>query len=59
MLCFNLSQNGEVEADGGLKGTFDAEFLKAPYDAKGVLLPFVLTLPEKEKTGEPESPLAL
>ncbi|KAJ7341744.1 hypothetical protein JRQ81_006595 [Phrynocephalus forsythii] len=59
MLCFNLSPNGEVEADGGLKGTFDAEFLKAPYDAKGVLLPFVLTLPEKEKTGEPESPLTL
>uniref|UniRef100_A0A8D2IZ11 Kelch repeat and BTB domain containing 11 n=1 Tax=Varanus komodoensis TaxID=61221 RepID=A0A8D2IZ11_VARKO len=59
MLCFNLSQNGEVEADGGLKGTFDTELLKAPYDTKGILLPFVLILPEKEKIGEPESPLVL
>ncbi|KAL8172796.1 UNVERIFIED_CONTAM: hypothetical protein K2H54_020933 [Gekko kuhli] len=59
MLCFNLAQNGEVEADGGLKGTFDTELLKAPFDAKGVLLPFVLTLPEREKTLEPESPLTL
>ncbi|XP_066478788.1 kelch repeat and BTB domain-containing protein 11 [Tiliqua scincoides] len=59
VLCFNLSQNGEVEADGGLKGTFDTELLKAPFDTKGVLLPFVLTLPEKEKIGESESPLTL
>ncbi|XP_048353575.1 kelch repeat and BTB domain-containing protein 11 isoform X1 [Sphaerodactylus townsendi] len=59
MLCFNLSQNGEVEADGGLKGSFDTEPLKAPFDVKGVLLPFVLTLPEREKTVEPESLLAL
>ncbi|XP_060090894.1 kelch repeat and BTB domain-containing protein 11 isoform X2 [Heteronotia binoei] len=59
MLCFNLSQSGEVEADGGLKGTFDPELFKAPFDVKGVLLPFVLTLPEREKTLEPESPLAL
>ncbi|XP_054850215.1 kelch repeat and BTB domain-containing protein 11 [Eublepharis macularius] len=59
MLCFNLSQNGEVEADGGLKGTFDTELLKAPFDTKGVLLPFVLTLPEREKAVESESPLAL
>lgn len=59
VLCFNLSQNGEVEADGGLKGTFDTELLKTPFDTKGVLLPFVLILPEKEKTGEPESPLTL
>lgn len=59
VLCFNLSQNGEVEADGGLKGTFDTELLKAPFDTKGVLLPFVLTLPEKEKVGESESPLTL
>ncbi|XP_061478882.1 kelch repeat and BTB domain-containing protein 11 [Rhineura floridana] len=59
MLCFSLSQNGEVEADGGLKGTFDTEQLKAPFDTKGVLLPFVLILPEKEKSGEPESPLTL
>ncbi|XP_028578220.2 kelch repeat and BTB domain-containing protein 11 isoform X2 [Podarcis muralis] len=59
MLCFALSQNGEVEADGGLKGSFEPELLKAPFDTKGVLLPFVLTLPEKEKTGEPESPLTL
>lgn len=59
MLRFDLSQNGEVEADGGLKGTFDTELFKAPFDAKGVLLPFVLTLPEREQTLEPESPLAL
>uniref|UniRef100_A0A8D0BKY1 Kelch repeat and BTB domain containing 11 n=1 Tax=Salvator merianae TaxID=96440 RepID=A0A8D0BKY1_SALMN len=59
MLCFNLSQSGEVEADGGLKGTIDPELLKAPFDTKGVLLPFVLTLPEKEKLAEPESPLTL
>ncbi|XP_063169922.1 kelch repeat and BTB domain-containing protein 11 isoform X3 [Candoia aspera] len=59
MLSFNLSQNGEVEADGGLKGTFDTELLKAPFDTKGLLLPFVLILPEKEKIGEPESPLTL
>ncbi|XP_060644507.2 kelch repeat and BTB domain-containing protein 11 [Anolis sagrei] len=59
MLRFSLSQNGEVEVDGGLKGSFDAELHKAPSDTKGVLLPFVLILPEKEKTGEPESPLTL
>ncbi|XP_032070900.1 kelch repeat and BTB domain-containing protein 11 [Thamnophis elegans] len=59
MLSFNLAQNGEVEADGGLKGTFDTELLKSPFDAKGLLLPFVLILPEKEKIGEPESPLSL
>ncbi|XP_013930288.1 PREDICTED: kelch repeat and BTB domain-containing protein 11-like [Thamnophis sirtalis] len=59
MLSFNLAQNGEVEADGGLKGTFDTELLKTPFDAKGLLLPFVLILPEKEKIGEPESPLSL
>nr|XP_008116982.1 PREDICTED: kelch repeat and BTB domain-containing protein 11 [Anolis carolinensis] len=59
MLRFSLSQNGEVEADGGLKGSFDAELYKAPSDTKGVLLPFVLILPEKEKMGEPESPLTL
>ncbi|KFO69785.1 Kelch repeat and BTB domain-containing protein 11, partial [Cuculus canorus] len=46
-LRFSLAQDGEVEADGGLKGTFDGELLKAPLDAKGVLLPFVLTLPER------------
>ncbi|EMP36777.1 Kelch repeat and BTB domain-containing protein 11 [Chelonia mydas] len=57
-LRFNLAQDGEVEADGGLPGSFDAELLKAPFEAKGVLLPFVLTLPEKpDKAGEPESPL--
>uniref|UniRef100_A0A8C8SCL0 Kelch repeat and BTB domain containing 11 n=1 Tax=Pelusios castaneus TaxID=367368 RepID=A0A8C8SCL0_9SAUR len=59
-LRFNLVQDGEVEADGGLPGSFDAELLKAPFEAKGILLPFVLTLPEKsDKTGELESPLAL
>ncbi|KAG8124193.1 hypothetical protein E2320_019739 [Naja naja] len=59
MLSFNLAQNGEVEVGGGLKGTFDTELLKTPFDAKGLLLPFVLILPEKEKIGEPESPLSL
>ncbi|XP_070588994.1 kelch repeat and BTB domain-containing protein 11 [Erythrolamprus reginae] len=59
MLSFNLAKNGEVEVDGGLKGTFDTELLKTPFDAKGFLLPFVLILPEKEKIGEPESPLSL
>uniref|UniRef100_A0A8B9Q815 Kelch repeat and BTB domain containing 11 n=1 Tax=Apteryx owenii TaxID=8824 RepID=A0A8B9Q815_APTOW len=59
-LRFSLAQDGEVEADGGLKGTFDGELLKAPLDAKGVLLPFVLTLPEKsDKAGDQEGPLPL
>ncbi|XP_074847293.1 kelch repeat and BTB domain-containing protein 11 [Carettochelys insculpta] len=59
-LRFNLAQDGEVEADGGLPGSFDEELLKAPFEVKGVLLPFVLTLPEKlDKAGEPESPLEL
>ncbi|NXG36365.1 KBTBB protein, partial [Dromaius novaehollandiae] len=59
-LRFCLAQDGEVEADGGLKGTFDGELLKAPLDAKGVLLPFVLTLPEKpDKAGDQEGPLLL
>ncbi|NXH15648.1 KBTBB protein, partial [Bucco capensis] len=54
-LRFSLAQDGEVEADGGLKGTFDRELLKAPLDAKGVLLPFVLTLPERlDKAGDQE-----
>ncbi|NXP93847.1 KBTBB protein, partial [Passerina amoena] len=59
-LRFSLAQDGEVEADGGLKGTFDGELLKAPLDAKGVLLPFVLTLPERlDKTGDQEGSLPL
>ncbi|NXD84497.1 KBTBB protein, partial [Halcyon senegalensis] len=59
-LRFSLAQDGEVEADGGLKGTFDRELLKAPLDAKGVLLPFVLTLPERlDKAGDQEGPLPL
>ncbi|NXA39029.1 KBTBB protein, partial [Eudromia elegans] len=59
-LRFSLAQDGEVEADGGLKGTFDGELLKAPLDAKGVLLPFVLTLPEKpDKAGDQEGSLTL
>ncbi|NWS27547.1 KBTBB protein, partial [Polioptila caerulea] len=58
-LRFSLAQD-EVEADGGLKGTFDKELLKAPLDAKGVLLPFVLTLPERlDKTGDQEGSLQL
>ncbi|XP_042302767.1 kelch repeat and BTB domain-containing protein 11 [Sceloporus undulatus] len=59
VLRFHLAQDGQLEADGSLKGTFDPELLKAPLDAKGLLLPFVLTLPEKEKMAEPESPLTL
>ncbi|NWX51525.1 KBTBB protein, partial [Steatornis caripensis] len=59
-LRFSLAQDGEVEADGGLKGTFDGELLKAPLDAKGVLLPFVLTLPERlDKVGDQEGSLPL
>ncbi|NWI16714.1 KBTBB protein, partial [Crypturellus soui] len=59
-LRFSLAQDGEVEADGGLKGAFDGELLKAPLDAKGVLLPFVLTLPEKlDKAGDQEGSLTL
>ncbi|NXY88889.1 KBTBB protein, partial [Alcedo cyanopectus] len=59
-LRFSLAQDGEVEADGGLKGTFDGELLKAPLDAKGVLLPFVLTLPERlDKAGDQEGSLPL
>lgn len=59
-LRFSLAQDGEVEADGGLKGTFDGELLKAPLDVKGVLLPFVLTLPERlDKTGDQEGSLPL
>ncbi|NXR00902.1 KBTBB protein, partial [Sagittarius serpentarius] len=59
-LRFSLAQDGEVEADGGLKGTFDGELLKAPLDAKGVLLPFVLTLPERlDKAGDQEGSLLL
>ncbi|NWR86110.1 KBTBB protein, partial [Furnarius figulus] len=59
-LRFSLAQDGEVEADGGLKGTFDGELLKAPLDVKGVLLPFVLSLPERlDKAGDQEGSLPL
>lgn len=59
-LRFSLAQDGEVEADGGLKGTFDTELLKPPLDVKGVLLPFVLTLPERmDKAGDQEGSLSL
>ncbi|NWU93922.1 KBTBB protein, partial [Upupa epops] len=59
-LRFSLAQDGEVEADGGLKGAFDKEMLKAPLDAKGVLRPFVLTLPERlDKAGDQEGSLTL
>ncbi|NWR63209.1 KBTBB protein, partial [Bucorvus abyssinicus] len=59
-LRFSLAQDGEVEADGGIKGTFDGELLKAPLDAKGVLLPFVLNLPERlDKAGDQEGSLLL
>ncbi|NXX50221.1 KBTBB protein, partial [Tricholaema leucomelas] len=59
-LRFSLAQDGEVEADGGLKGAFDTELLKPPLDVKGVLLPFVLTLPERmDKAGDQEGSLPL
>lgn len=59
-LRFSLAQDGEVEADGGIKGTFDRELLKAPLDTKGVLLPFVLNLPERlDKAGDQEGSLLL
>ncbi|NWX07653.1 KBTBB protein, partial [Caloenas nicobarica] len=59
-LRFSLAQDGEVEADGGLKGTFDRELLKAPLDVRGLLLPFVLTLPERlDKAGDQEGSFSL
>ncbi|NWQ78705.1 KBTBB protein, partial [Columbina picui] len=59
-LRFSLAQDGEVEADGGLKGTFDRELLKAPLDVRGLLLPFVLTLPERlDKAGDQEAAFPL
>ncbi|OPJ73488.1 kelch repeat and BTB domain-containing protein 11 [Patagioenas fasciata] len=59
-LRFSLAQDGEVEADGGLKGTFDRELLKAPLDVRGLLLPFVLTLPERlDKAGDQEGSFPL
>ncbi|KAM9201424.1 kelch repeat and BTB domain-containing protein 11 [Dugong dugon] len=50
---FALSQDGEPGEDGDQRGTFEPEVLKAPFDARGVLFPFVLTLPEKPDKGEP------
>ncbi|NXW91267.1 KBTBB protein, partial [Alopecoenas beccarii] len=59
-LRFSLAQDGEVEADGGLKGTFDRELLKAPLDVRGLLLPFVLTLPERlDRAGDQEGSFPL
>ncbi|XP_006882966.1 PREDICTED: kelch repeat and BTB domain-containing protein 11 [Elephantulus edwardii] len=49
---FVLSQDREAGEDGGQKGNFEPELLKAPFDARGVLFPFVLTLPEKPDKGE-------
>ncbi|XP_037668753.1 kelch repeat and BTB domain-containing protein 11 [Choloepus didactylus] len=44
---FVFSQESEPGEDGGQRGCFEPELLKAPFDARGVLFPFVLTLPEK------------
>ncbi|XP_049759144.1 kelch repeat and BTB domain-containing protein 11 [Elephas maximus indicus] len=49
---FALSQDGEPGEDGGQRGNFEPELLQAPFDARGVLFPFVLTLPEKQEKGE-------
>uniref|UniRef100_G3T8M2 Kelch repeat and BTB domain containing 11 n=1 Tax=Loxodonta africana TaxID=9785 RepID=G3T8M2_LOXAF len=49
---FALSQDGEPGEDGGQRGNFEPELLQAPFDARGVLFPFVLTLPEKPEKGE-------
>ncbi|KAM6220309.1 kelch repeat and BTB domain-containing protein 11 [Rhynchocyon petersi] len=49
---FVLSQDREPGEDGGQRGDFEPELLKAPFDARGVLFPFVLTLPEKPDKGE-------
>ncbi|XP_075412538.1 kelch repeat and BTB domain-containing protein 11 [Tenrec ecaudatus] len=49
---FVLSQDVEPGEDGGLRGNFEPELLKAPFDARGVLFPFVLTLPDKPDKGE-------
>ncbi|XP_020828660.1 kelch repeat and BTB domain-containing protein 11 [Phascolarctos cinereus] len=50
---FSLSEEGEPGEDGGQRGVFEQEHLKAPFDARGVLFPFVLTLPERSEKGEP------
>ncbi|XP_072490469.1 kelch repeat and BTB domain-containing protein 11 [Notamacropus eugenii] len=50
---FSLSEEGEPGEDGGQKGVFERERLQAPFDARGVLFPFVLTLPERSDKGEP------
>ncbi|XP_044516856.1 kelch repeat and BTB domain-containing protein 11 [Gracilinanus agilis] len=49
---FSLSEEGEPGEDGGQKGVFEQEQLKPPFDARGVLFPFVLTLPERQDKGE-------
>ncbi|XP_051831958.1 kelch repeat and BTB domain-containing protein 11 [Antechinus flavipes] len=49
---FSLSEEGDPGEDGGQKGVFEQEQLKAPFDARGVLFPFVLTLPERSDKGE-------
>ncbi|XP_007476284.1 kelch repeat and BTB domain-containing protein 11 [Monodelphis domestica] len=49
---FSLSEEGEPGEDGGQKGVFEQEQLKPPFDARGVLFPFVLTLPERPDKGE-------
>ncbi|KAJ1150232.1 hypothetical protein NDU88_003027 [Pleurodeles waltl] len=38
---------GPESRDGGYTGSFDSECIKPPPDAKGVLFPFALSLPEK------------
>ncbi|XP_074088920.1 kelch repeat and BTB domain-containing protein 11 [Macrotis lagotis] len=53
---FCLSDQGEPGEDGGQKGGFEQQRLRAPCDARGVLFPFVLTLPERSDRGEAAAP---
>ncbi|XP_058143997.1 kelch repeat and BTB domain-containing protein 11 [Dasypus novemcinctus] len=50
---FVLSADGPPGEDGGQAGAFEPELLPAPPDARGVLFPFVLALPEKPDRAEP------
>ncbi|EPY85788.1 hypothetical protein CB1_000350008 [Camelus ferus] len=42
----------EPGGDAGTEGSFELQSLRAPPDARGVLFPFVLNLPEKPDRGE-------
>ncbi|XP_072806664.1 kelch repeat and BTB domain-containing protein 11 [Vicugna pacos] len=44
--------DSEPGGDAGTEGSFELQSLRAPPDARGVLFPFVLNLPEKPDRGE-------